>query len=111
MEKDKNILVLTALSCIFLGFIVPLILWFVNKDAMSEPAKKYLTHLLNFQLTLLIAGVILVAVNIIPILGQLICFVGGPILWLANFVLMVIVAVKLSNNEQYTLPLTMELIK
>lgn len=111
MEKDKNILVLTAVSCIFLGFIVPLIIWIVNKDAMSEPAKKYLTHLLNFQLTLLIAGMILVAVNIIPILGQIISIIGCPLLWLANLVLMIIVAIKLSNNEQYKLPLTIELIK
>ena len=111
MEKDKNILVLTAVSCIFLGFVVPLIIWLVNKDNMGEGAKNYLTHLLNFQLTLLIAGIILLAVNIIPILGQLISFIGCPILWLANIVLMIIVAVKLSNNEQYKLPLTIELIK
>ena len=111
MEKDKNILVLTTVSCIFLGFVVPLIIWLVNKESMEEPAKKYLTHLLNFQLTLLIAGVILVAVNIIPILGQLISIIGSPILWLTNVILMIIAAIKLSNNEEYKFPFTLELIK
>ncbi len=111
MENSKNTLVLTTVSCIFFGFIVPLIVWLVNKDAMEEAPKKYLTHLLNFQLTLLIVGVLLGVVNIIPILGQLISFIGVPILWICNIILMIVAAIKLSNNEAYKFPLTIELIK
>ena len=111
MENSKNTLILTAIGSIFLGFLVPLIVWFVNKDSMQEEPKKYLTHLLNFELTLLIVGVILVAVKIIPILGGLICAIGCPILWIANIAFMIIAAVKLSNNEQYKFPFVLELIK
>ncbi len=111
MENNKNTLVLTTISCTILGVLVPLLVWFANKDTMEEETKKYLVHLLNFQLTLLIAFVILFAVNIIPLLGQLICFIGSPILIIANIILMIVAAIKLSNNQVVKFPFVIELIK
>ena len=66
--EDRNILVITTISCLLFGFIGPLISWLIYKDKQNAVAKSYLTNLLNFQLTLVIVGFVLGVLNIIPIL-------------------------------------------
>jgi uncharacterized protein len=55
-QEDRTIALLTHLSGIIAGFIVPLIMWLINKD---KPEKSWLTdssvEALNFQITVAIA--------------------------------------------------------
>ncbi len=111
MENNKNTLVLTTLSCLILGFIVPLIVWILNKDNTEYAGKKFLTDLLNFELTLFIAGVVLTLVNVIPLLGQIVFVLGSTIVWLANIVLIIVATIKVTKNEEYKFPFSLELIK
>lgn len=111
MENNKNTLVLTTLSCLILGFIVPLIVWILNKDNPEYAGKKFLTDLLNFELTLFIAGVVLTLVNVIPLLGQIVFVLGSTIVWLANIVLIIVATIKVTKNEEYKFPFALELIK
>ncbi|MBE7704405.1 MAG: DUF4870 domain-containing protein [Cyanobacteria bacterium SIG29] len=111
MENNKNILVLTTLSCAILGFIVPLIVWFLNKDNTEFVGKKYLTDLLNFELTLFIIGLILTVINVVPLLGQLISGLGCLIVMIANIIIVIMATIKLTKDEEYKFPMAMELIK
>ncbi len=108
---NRNILVLTTLSCLFLGFIVPLIVWILMKDKFEGGEKSFLVNLLNFELTLLIGFVILAAINVVPILGQLVCAIGSFVLWLIGLIVAIVATVKLTKNEEYKFPMTLELIK
>ncbi len=109
--ESRNTLVLTTLSSIILGFIVPLIIWAVNKEKMQEGAKKYLTSLLNFELTLLVTGIILTVINVIPILGQLVYALGGILICITNAIVLIIAVFKLGGNLEYKFPFTYQFLK
>lgn len=109
--NNRNILVLTTLSCMFLGFIVPLVIWLAMKEDFEGGEKTHLTNLLNFELTILIAAILLMVVNIIPFLGQIICLIGGVLLWLFNVINILVATIKLTKNEEYKFPFALELIK
>lgn len=111
MENNRNILVLTTISCVFLGFIVPLILWLGYKETLNEEQKKYLTTLLNFELTLLIIGLILSVIHIIPILGTIISIIGSFAIWLTNIIIVIGATIKLTKEEIPTFPFVLELLK
>lgn len=111
MENNKNNLVLTTLSCLILGFIVPLIVWILNKDNAEFAGKRFLTDLLNFELTLFIVGIVLTLINIIPFLGQIVFVLGSTIVWIANIVVIIVATIKITKNEEYKFPFTLELLK
>lgn len=106
-SDDNTIAMLVHLSGIILSFIVPLIIWLVNKD---NPSKKFLTEnakeALNFQITLLIAyfvsGILMVVV-----IGFLTYFAA----WVACVVFSIIAGLAASKGETYRYPLTLRLIK
>jgi len=109
--EDRNLAMLTHLSGIILGFIVPLIVWLVNKD---NAAKSYLTseakEALNFQLTILIGYVICWFLTMTIILAV----IGGPlwlILWIVNLVFCILAAVAISSKGSYRYPFALRLIK
>lgn len=111
MENNRNILVLTTLSCAFLGFIIPLILWFIYKENLNEEQKKYLTTLLNFELTVLLIGLLLSVINIIPILGTIISVIGSFVLFITNIVIIIGATIKLTKEETPNFPFVIELLK
>src|SRR5579885_1988424 len=80
---DRNIALITHLSGIIFGFIVPLIVWLIHKDRTDKP---YLIEqskeALNFQITVLI--------------GYLICWI--------------LTAVAVSKGENYRYPFALRLI-
>ncbi len=103
-QDDKTIAVLTHLSGVFFGFLVPLIVWLVsreNKPWLADEAKEAL----NFQITVLIAALIS-WVLIFAVVGILLLAIVG----LANLVLCIIAGVKTSQGERYRYPLTLRLI-
>lgn len=104
--EDKNFAMLTHLSGIFLGFIVPLIVWLVSKD---NPSKAYLTseskEALNFQITVLIAYFI-AGILVVALIGILLIW----LVWLANLILCILAAVQVSNKGTYRYPFALRLI-
>ncbi len=110
MENNRNILVFTTLSCIFLGFIVPLVLWFAMKEKFDSAQKAYLNYLLNFELTLLLIGIICMIINAIPLLG-IIGMIGASILWLINAIYVIKAVITLSKDETPQFPFALNLIK
>ena len=110
MDDNRNFLVLTTLSCIFFGFIVPMILWFTKKETFEEEDQKYLLHLLNFELTLFIPFIILVVINNIPFVG-FIAKICSAILWITNLILIIKALKKLSNDEKPQFPFVYNLLK
>ncbi len=106
-SDDNTIAMLVHLSGIILGFIVPLIMWLVNKD---NPQKSFLTEqskeALNFQLTLLGVYIIGTILTII-LIGALINFAA----WIACIVFSIIAGLAANKGELYRYPLSIRLIK
>jgi uncharacterized membrane protein len=50
------------------------------------------------------AGICLMVLNVIPIIGTIISLLLFPLLWLAIFVLAVIAAIKAYNNQKFMIP-------
>ena len=106
-QEDRTIALLTHLSGIIAGFIVPLIIWLINKD---KPEKSWLTdssvEALNFQITIAIAYVICIVLSVIIIGGLLM-----PIVWLVNLIFCIIAGVAANKGESYRYPFALRLIK
>lgn len=105
-SEDRTLAMLTHLSGILFGFIVPLIIWLINKD---NAAKAWISaqakEALNFQITILIAMVISWVLIFILIGGLLI-----PLVWLANLIFCILAAVKTNAGEDYRYPFALRLI-
>ncbi len=100
-REDKQLLVLTHLSQLldyvtgFGGFIVPLVLWLVNKDrvvAMDEHGKS----ILNFQISIFLYALLSIPAIFLFGLGILMLI---AVVVLA-FVLPIVNAVKANNGEK-----------
>jgi uncharacterized Tic20 family protein len=106
-NEDRTLAMLTHLSGILFGFIVPLVIWLINKD---NAGKAWLTaqakEALNFQITILIAMVVSWVLIFIIIGGLLI-----PLVALANLIFCIIAAVKTNAGEDYRYPFALRLIK
>ena len=106
-QEDRTIALLTHLSGIIAGFIVPLIIWLINKD---KPEKSWLTdqskEALNFQITLLIVYVVGTILTVI-LIGALINLVA----WLTCIVLSIMAALKVNEGVAYRYPFALRLIK
>ncbi|HEX7990178.1 MAG TPA: DUF4870 domain-containing protein, partial [Stenotrophomonas sp.] len=101
-SDDNSIAMLVHLSGIFFSFIVPLIVWLVNKD---KPEKAFLNanskEALNFQLTLLgayfISGILMVV---------LIGFLTYAVAWIGGLVFAILAGLAANKGETYRYPLT-----
>ena len=106
-QEDKTLAMLTHLSGIILGFIVPLIIWLINKDKAD---KGFLVdqskEALNFQITLLI-GYLIGMVLAIILIGALINFA----LWVLCIVFSIIAGLKANAGEAYRYPVALRLVK
>ena len=106
-QEDRTIALLTHLSGIIAGFIVPLIIWLINKD---KPEKSWLTdssvEALNFQITIAIAYVICIVLSVIIIGGLLM-----PIVWIINLIFCILGGVAANKGENYRYPFALRLIK
>lgn len=104
-SEDRNVAMLTHLSGILFGFLVPLIVWLIHKD---NAAKSYVTteakEALNFQITILIGYVVSWILMVI-----LIGFVLMPLLWLLNLVFCILAAVQVSSTGSYRYPFALRL--
>lgn len=109
-QDERTLALITHLSGIVLSFVVPLIMWLVNKDA--QPAKPFVTaqakEALNFQITLVIAYIIALVLMVISF-GLL--FFLPTLVWVTNVVFCIVAAIKVNNGEDYRYPMTLRLIK
>lgn len=103
---DRNIALITHLSGIIFGFLVPLIVWLIHKDRAD---KAWLTsqskEALNFQITILIGYVICWILTFI-LIGALLWF----LLWIVNLIFCILAAVAVSKGESYRYPFALRLI-
>lgn len=106
-QEDKTLAMLTHLSGIILGFIVPLIIWLVNKDKadkgwLNDQAKEAL----NFQITLLIVYVVGIILSVI-LIGALINLIA----WVVCIILSIMAALKANEGSAYRYPFALRLVK
>ena len=106
-QEDRTLALLTHLSGIILSFIVPLVLWLINKD---KPEKEFLNdqakEALNFQITVVIAWVIAIVLSAIAI-----GFLLYPVIWIGNLILCILAGVKANEGVAYRYPFALRLIK
>ena len=106
-SDDNTIAMLVHLSGIILGFIVPLIMWLVNKD---NPQKSFLTdqskEALNFQITVSLAVVVSFLLMLVVIGFFLLGLVS-----VGALVLTIIAGIKANEGLDYRYPFTWRPIK
>jgi uncharacterized Tic20 family protein len=86
------------------GILGPLIIWLLNKDSGSGFVEANAKESLNFQLTVLVAWVVCA---ILIFIGWI--FFG--IIAALNVILVIVAAVKVSENKIYRYPFNLRLIK
>ncbi|MDW5289792.1 DUF4870 domain-containing protein [Formosa sp. PL04] len=111
MREDKQLLILAHLSqlaTLALGFgslLIPLVLWITQKDkviGMDTEGKK----ILNFQISLVIYWIICIPLILFFGLGLL----GFLVLAIVSVLFPIINAIKVSNGESPTYPLSFNFI-
>ncbi len=112
MRQDRSLLVITHLSQLldlvtgFGGFIVPLILWLTQREqvlAMDNHGKS----IMNFQISMFIYAIVCVPLILLFGLGVL----GLIAIAIICLVFPIVNAIKASNGEEPSYPLSMEIIK
>ncbi|SFN81254.1 hypothetical protein SAMN04487989_104163 [Bizionia echini] len=112
MRQDNQLLVLTHLSQLltyltgFGGLIVPLVIWVTQKDKvfkLDEQGKQ----IINFQISIFIYAILSIPAIILLGLGFIMLIVIGII----AFVFPIINAVKASNGEPISYPLSITFLK
>ena len=106
-NDDRTVALLVHLSGIVFSFIVPLIVWLINKDRsdkafLNDQAKEAL----NFQITLLLVYIVGTVLTII-LIGALINFVA----WIACVILSIVAGVAANRGEAYRYPFALRLVK
>jgi uncharacterized Tic20 family protein len=106
-QEDKTLALLTHLSGIILGFIVPLVIWLMNKDKadkgwLNDQAKEAL----NFQITMAIAWFVAIVLSFVGI-----GFLLYPVIWIGNLVFCILGGMKANEGVAYRYPFAIRLIK
>lgn len=106
-QEDRTVALIVHLTGIVASFLVPLIIWLVNKD---NPAKAWLSdqskEALNFQITVLIA-LLLSGVLSVVLIGMLLL----PLVGLANLIFCILAGIKANEGVSYRYPFALRLIK
>ncbi len=105
-QDEKTLALITHLSGIVAGFIVPLIIWLINKD---KPEKAFLIsqskEALNFQITVLLSWIVAMVLSFL-----LIGFLLYPVILIGNIVFCILAGIKANNGENYRYPVSIRLI-
>lgn len=105
-SDDRNIALITHLSGIILGFIVPLIVWLIHKDRADKGwLNAQAKEALNFQITIVI-GYVICWILMWIVIGFLLWW----LLWIVNLVFCILAAVAVSKGESYRYPFALRLI-
>lgn len=112
MREDNQMLVMTHLSQLLDlitgigGFIVPLILWLTQKDKVAG-MDMHGKMILNFQISLFLYSIIAIPLIILLGLGIILIILIG----IMALIFPIINAVKVSNGEMPSYPLSITFIK
>ena len=105
-QEDRTIALITHLSGIIASFIVPLIIWLINKDKAD---KSFLIdqskEALNFQITVLLAWIVAMVLSFL-----LIGFLLYPVILIGNIVFCILAGIKANNGESYRYPVAIRLV-
>ena len=106
---------LSSLTGLFTGglgnILGPLVIWLVKKDTQPFTADQA-KEALNFNITLLIIGLLLGLLTVITFgIGALITVPLGLLLGLAWLVLTIMAAIKANEGVAYRYPFTLRLVK
>ena len=106
---------LSSLAGLFTGgignIVGPLIIWLIKKDTMPFAADQA-KEALNFNITLLIVGVVLIVVTLVTFfIAAIITIPLGILLGIAWLVLTIIAAMKANEGVAYRYPFTLRLVK
>ncbi|WP_341216635.1 DUF4870 domain-containing protein [uncultured Wocania sp.] len=111
MRQDNQLLVITHLSqliTIITGFgslILPLVLWLTQKEKVYQ-MDAHGKNIINFQLSLIVYAIICIPLILLFGLGLL----GFIVLGIISIVFPIINAIKASNGETPTYPLSLNFI-
>ena len=106
---------LSALSGLFTGglgnIVGPLIIWLVKKDTHAFAADQA-KEALNFNITLLLVGLLLGLVTVVTFgIGALLTVPLGLLLGVAWLVLTILAGIKANEGTAYRYPFTLRLVK
>ncbi|MBX9891583.1 MAG: DUF4870 domain-containing protein [Chitinophagaceae bacterium] len=101
-QDERNLSLIVHLVTFVSSFIAPLIIYLVKKDE-SKFIAAHAKESLNFQITVVIIGVLL----FISIVGILLLWILG----LAAAVLVIVATIKASDGKPYRYPFSIRLIK
>lgn len=101
-SDEKTMAILAHVLTLVASFIAPLIIYLVKKDD-SPFAAAHAKESLNFQITVLIAVIVLC----ITIIGILLVWIVG----IASLVLVIVATIKASEGKLYKYPFCLRLIK
>ncbi|MGJ8593664.1 MAG: DUF4870 domain-containing protein [Aquaticitalea sp.] len=111
MREDRQLLVITHLSQLvtlvtgFGSLILPLIIWVTQKEKVSQ-MDTHGKNIINFQLSLIIYFIICIPLILLFGLGLL----GFLVLGIVAIIFPIINAIKVSNGENPTYPLSFNFI-
>lgn len=103
-KDERNLAMLAHLLGIFSGFVGALVLWLARRER-NDFASEQAREALNFQITIALAMFASVLLKLL-----LIGFLLLPIVFIINFVLCLVAALKASRGTAYRYPLTLRLI-
>lgn len=112
MKNNNQLIVLTHLSQLldlitgFGGFIVPLVLWLVNKEQVYK-MDVHGKSIVNFQMSMFLY--VLISIPLILVFGLGIFFLIG--IAILCFLFPIINAIKASNGQEPNYPLSINFIK
>ncbi|MCD9098433.1 DUF4870 domain-containing protein [Luteimonas fraxinea] len=106
---------LAALTGLFTGgignIVGPLVIWLIKKDTMPFAADQA-REALNFNITLLIVGVVLLLITLVTFgLGVVLTMPIGLLLGIAWLVMTIVGAMKANDGVAYRYPFALRLIK
>lgn len=106
---------LAALTGLFTGgignIVGPLVIWLIKKDTMPFAADQA-REALNFNITLLLVGVVLFLITLVTFgLGALLTAPLGIVIGIAWLVLTIIGAMKANDGVAYRYPFALRLVK
>jgi len=107
LSKDERTMGMLCHLLGIIGFLGPLIIWLIKKDQMPfvETEGK---ESLNFQITLLIAWVVVIVLAVVT------CGIGGllgPVVMIVNLIFVIMGAMKANEGTSYKYPFNLRLIK
>ena len=104
-SDERTMAILSHILCLIFWLFPPLIIYLVKKDE-SKYIAEHAKESLNFQITIMLIGIISIILIIV--------FIGILLLWalgIISTILVIIATIRASENKLYRYPFNIRLIK